>query len=243
MYVISDESDDAYNNADWKCPNETAYILHRFCVSPVFQNKGLGKQILLKIENQISDMGYRSVRLDVFRENPYAQRLYRHNGYEVIYMKRIIVYYSLSGNTEEVVNAIAKRLGCEILRIDTVKEMPKSFVARILVGGGQVAMNKIPEIKPIDVDFSTYDEIFIGTPIWNSKGVPAINAFLSDDDICQKVTGLIITSGGGDIEKCVKALEERIPNVKYQVSLLDRKHKDHGLNDDKIEKFIETINV
>lgn len=157
-------------------------------------------------------------------------------------MKRIIVYYSLSGNTEEVVKTIAERLGCETLRIDTVKAMPKSFVARILVGGGQVAMNKIPEIKPIDIDFSLYDEIFIGTPIWNSKGVPAINAFLSDDDICRKVTGLIITSGGGDVEKCVKALEEKLPNVKYQVSLLDRKHKDYGLNDKKITTFIEDIN-
>ncbi|MDO4967104.1 MAG: flavodoxin [Lachnospiraceae bacterium] len=157
-------------------------------------------------------------------------------------MKRIIVYYSLSGNTEEVVKTIAERLGCETLRIDTVKAMPKSFAARILVGGGQVVMNKIPEIKPIDIDFSLYDEIFIGTPIWNSKGVPAINAFLSDDDICRKVTGLIITSGGGDVEKCVKALEEKLPNVKYQVSLLDRKHKDYGLNDKKITTFIEDIN-
>mgnify|MGYP003301705015 CR=1 FL=1 len=156
-------------------------------------------------------------------------------------MKRIIVYYSLSGNTEESVKTIAEKIDCETLKIDTVKAMPKSFVARILVGGGQVAMNMIPELKPIDKDLSIYDEIFIGTPIWNSKGVPAINAFLSDDDICQKVTGLIITSGGGDIEKCVKALEKKIPNVKYQVSLLDRKHKDYELNAGKIEKFIEDI--
>lgn len=154
-------------------------------------------------------------------------------------MKRIIVYYSLSGNTEEVVKLIAKQLDCEILKIDTVKAMPKSFAARILVGGGQVAMNKIPEIKPIDIDLNVYDEIFIGTPIWNSKGVPAINAFLKDETVCRKVTGLIITSGGGDIAKCVAALESKIPNVKYQVSLLDRKHKDYGLNGEKIRKFVE----
>jgi len=111
-------------------------------------------------------------------------------------MKRIIVYYSLSGNTEEAVKAIAEKLNYETLRIDTVKAMPKSFFARIIVGGGQVDMNKIPEIKPIDTDLSKYDEIFIGTPIWNGMGVPAINAFLEDEKIRQKVTGLIITSGG-----------------------------------------------
>lgn len=156
-------------------------------------------------------------------------------------MKRIIVYYSLSGNTEEAVNLIAEKLGCETLKIDTVKAMPKSFAARILVGGGQVAMKKIPEIKPIDKDLSVYDEIFIATPIWNSQGVPAINAFLMDEGICRKVTGLIITSGGGDIDKCVRVLEEKVPNVKYKVSLLDRKHKDYGLNCEKINEFVEKI--
>lgn len=157
-------------------------------------------------------------------------------------MKRIIVYYSLSGNTEEVVKIIAEQLSCDVLKIDTVKAMPKSFVARILVGGGQVAMNKVPEIKPIDKDLNEYDEIFIGTPIWNSKGVPAINAFLKDEEACKKVTGLIITSAGGNIEKCVNALESKIPNVKYKVSLLDRNNKDHGLNDDKIKEFVKTVN-
>lgn len=156
-------------------------------------------------------------------------------------MKRLIVYYSLSGNTEEAVKIIADKLGCDIVKVDTVKAMPKSFAARILVGGGQVAMNKIPEIKPVDADISAYDEIFIGTPIWNSKGVPAINAFLKDASACAKVTGLIITSGGGNIDKCVKALEDKIPNVKYKVSLLDKKHKDYGLNGEKISKFIEEV--
>lgn len=83
IYVISDESDEAYKSANWKYEDETSYILHRFCVSRDFQNMGYGKKILLNIENQIRDMGYKSIRLDVFTNNPYAQKLYRHNGYEV----------------------------------------------------------------------------------------------------------------------------------------------------------------
>ena len=156
-------------------------------------------------------------------------------------MKRIIVYYSLSGNTEEVVQNIAEKLHCETVKIDTVKKMPKTFVARILVGGGQVAMNKMPEIEAIDKDLNFYDEIFIATPIWNKKGVPAINTFLKNEEYCKKVTGLIITSGGGEIEDCVKALEEKIPNIKYKVSLLDRKHKDYPLNEEKIKEFVDRI--
>lgn len=82
IYVINNESDDEYITADWHCSDETACILHRFCVSPKFQGRGIGRQLLLEIESQVRKMGYESIRLDTFTENPYAQRLYRHNGYE-----------------------------------------------------------------------------------------------------------------------------------------------------------------
>lgn len=153
-------------------------------------------------------------------------------------MKRIILYYSLSGNTERAVKAIAQRLDCDTLKIDTVKPMPKAFAARILVGGGQVMMNVVPKLQPIDVDFNAYDEVFLGTPVWNGKGVPAINALLKDEQLCRKVTGLIITSGSGNIDKCVKALLGRLPNVKHRVSLLDSKQKDCRLNAGKIDEFV-----
>ena len=63
-------------------------------------------------------------------------------------MKRLVVYYSLTGNTEEAAEKIAKALNADLLKLETVKDMPKSFAARMLVGGGQVAFNRIPELKP-----------------------------------------------------------------------------------------------
>lgn len=82
LYVISSECDDQYQNGQWKYDEKNSYILHRFCVSPLFQNQGIGKTVLLHVETQIKEMGYQSVRLDTFTENPFAQRLYLHNGYE-----------------------------------------------------------------------------------------------------------------------------------------------------------------
>ena len=82
FYVISKEYDEQYNNANWKYDEASAYILHRFCVSPKVQNRGIGKAVLQHVENQIREMGYESVRLDAFTKNPFAQKLYRHNGYE-----------------------------------------------------------------------------------------------------------------------------------------------------------------
>lgn len=81
IYVISREYDSEYIKGKWECSSETACVIHRLCVSPAVQNKGVGKEILIHIENQLMDKGFESVRLDVFSENPYAIRLYENNGY------------------------------------------------------------------------------------------------------------------------------------------------------------------
>lgn len=83
IYVISDFADSAYKDASWMYEENKAYILHRFCVDPAYQNQGIGTKVLKHIENQVAQMGYESIRLDVFTMNPYAQKLYRKNGYEV----------------------------------------------------------------------------------------------------------------------------------------------------------------
>ena len=157
-------------------------------------------------------------------------------------MKFLVVYYSLSGNTEAAAKKIAENLGADLLKLDTEKAMPKSFAARILVGGGQVMMNHIPKLKPLEKDPAGYDEIILGSPIWNSKGVPAIDAFLQDEKAAAKVTSLFFLSGGGDTKKGLEAITKKLPNMKNSVSLLDKKHQDSKDNDAKIQKFVEIVN-
>ncbi len=82
IYVISGEFDEQYRNGQWKYEEHSAFVLHRFCVSPFFQNQGIGRTVLKHIEEQVKAMGYNSIRLDTFTENPFAQKLYLHNGYE-----------------------------------------------------------------------------------------------------------------------------------------------------------------
>ena len=156
-------------------------------------------------------------------------------------MKRLVVYYSLSGNTEEAAQKIAARLGADLLKLETVKSMPKSFAAQLLVGGGQVMMHHIPKLQPLAGDVNDYDEIILGSPIWNSKGVPAVNAFLQDKAAAAKVTSLFFLSGGGEIEKGLAAITKQLPNLKHTASLLDKKHEDSKDNDAKLERFVAEV--
>ena len=156
-------------------------------------------------------------------------------------MKRLVVYYSLSGNTEEAARKLAEKFSADLLKLETVKPMPKSFAAQILVGGGQVMFHHVPELKPLEKDISAYDELILGSPIWNSRGVPAVNAFLQDEAAAAKVTALFFLSGGGEVQKGLEAITKLLPNLKHTVSLLDRRHKDSGTNDAKIEQFAAAI--
>lgn len=79
VYVISEECDEEYKNGKWEY--EKPCIIHRLCVSPDFQHRGIGNAVLAGIEAQLLEMGYKSVRLDVFTQNPFALRLYQKNGY------------------------------------------------------------------------------------------------------------------------------------------------------------------
>lgn len=41
IYVINQEYDNEYNKYEWNNPDETACIIHRLCMAPSFQNKGI----------------------------------------------------------------------------------------------------------------------------------------------------------------------------------------------------------
>lgn len=81
IYVLNQESADEYASGNWQRPAEPYFVIHRLCVSPAFQNRGVGRQTLLQIEKNLKDSGIYAIRLDVFTQNPFALRLYEGLGY------------------------------------------------------------------------------------------------------------------------------------------------------------------
>ena len=83
-FVLSEEYDEEYKNGKWQWPESKFCIIHRLCVSPDFQNRGIAKETLKYIEELCKSQGYDSIRLDCFTENPYSRRLYDKAGYSVV---------------------------------------------------------------------------------------------------------------------------------------------------------------
>lgn len=82
-YVVNQESDEQYENGTWKYTGEKYRVLHRLCVNPAFQNQGIAKKVVSRMEEEQKKQGIKSIRLDVFMENPYAVKLYKSLGYKI----------------------------------------------------------------------------------------------------------------------------------------------------------------
>ena len=84
IYVVNNDCDEQYQNGKWQYPESEFRVIHRLCVSPEFQHRGIAKRTLSHIEDDLRGRGVCSVRLDVFSQNPYALKLYQNAGYNEV---------------------------------------------------------------------------------------------------------------------------------------------------------------
>ena len=115
-------------------------------------------------------------------------------------MKKLFVYYSLSGNGD-VVSEEFKKKGYEIRKVITKKKYPKSMFFRILVGGYKASFNKKDRLLGFDDDINDYKKIVIGSPIWNDRLSAPINSVISLLDLDDKDVSFVLYSASGNGEK------------------------------------------
>lgn len=94
-------------------------------------------------------------------------------------MKKLFIYYSLSGNGDVVADYLKDKKH-DIRKVIMKDKMPKSYILQILKGGFLAGINYKAKLINFDNNIDSYDEIIIGSPIWNGRLVPAINTVLDD---------------------------------------------------------------
>ncbi len=83
-FTLNQECDEEYKNGNWKYKGSEFYVIHRLCVNPDFQNKGIGTKVCLEIEKIAAAKGIKSLKLDCFTKNPYSQKMYKNLGYSEV---------------------------------------------------------------------------------------------------------------------------------------------------------------
>lgn len=111
-------------------------------------------------------------------------------------MKTLIIYYSYGGNTKMIAEEIQKNIGGDLAEIKTAQPYTGSYNEVVDLGQQQVESGFEPEIIFPDTDFSQYDKIIIGTPVWWYTYAPAVKSFLSQTDFKGKDVFTFATNGG-----------------------------------------------
>jgi flavodoxin len=124
-------------------------------------------------------------------------------------MKSLVVYYSLTGKTKLVAQAIAEALSATLVEI-TETEPRKLGPLIYLVGGFGAMTNRRSRITPLDVDLRHHERIFVGSPIWASRPVPAVNSFIYQTDFEGMNVIPFFSMGGDSSERALANITEKI---------------------------------
>ena len=141
--------------------------------------------------------------------------------------KKLVAYFSASGNTKEAAETIAKAAGADICEITPKVRYTKADLnwmdkkSRSSVESNNKSFRS--EIIKNDIDMGQYDEVIIGFPIWWYVAPTIVNTFLEAYDFAGKKIVLFATSGGSGFGNTVKELQPSAPDaIITEGSLLNR---------------------
>lgn len=78
---LDGNQDPQYKKIHWHFTAVRPLVIHRLCVHPQFQGRGLGKKICLFAEEFARQHGYDGIRLDAYSLNEASNLLYLNLGY------------------------------------------------------------------------------------------------------------------------------------------------------------------
>ena len=144
--------------------------------------------------------------------------------------KKLVAYFSASGNTKEAAETIAKAAGADICEITPKVRYTKADLnwmdkkSRSSVESNNKSFRS--EIIKNDIDMGQYDEVIIGFPIWWYVAPTIVNTFLEKYDLSGKKIVLFATSGGSGFGNTVSELQPSAPNAQIvEGKLLNRMSK------------------
>lgn len=148
-------------------------------------------------------------------------------------MKALVTYYSFSGNTDKVARIFADVLkekgGSSVLQRLVPVQETRAFLSQCR----EAATGKRAELQAgINTDVSSYDIVFIGSPVWAFKPTPAVNTFLdkSNGFHGKKVVVLLTSGSGVGVKGCFAhirhILQSKGASDIIEINIPDRTQKD-----------------
>jgi flavodoxin len=156
--------------------------------------------------------------------------------------KKLIVYYSLTGNTQFIAETLRDSIEADILEVKPINELNADSGTRFMWGGYQSTMKKKPKLMDFDINPLEYDLIILGTPVWAWNISPPMRSFLSKFDLTDKKVALWMCHAGDGVKAMIRFKEVlKSANIIDSISFQQPLQNDSDTNKEKAIAWIKSV--
>lgn len=158
--------------------------------------------------------------------------------------KTLIVYYSATGNTEEVANDIAQATGGDLFELEPVDAYTGEDLnwtddnSRVVQEHNNEALRNVELVANTVDNWSDYDMVFIGYPIWWGIAAWPVNNFISANDFTGKTVIPFCTSASSGIGDSGELLAEAAGTGNW----LEGQRFRSGASASDVQAWVESLN-
>lgn len=146
--------------------------------------------------------------------------------------KPLVVYFSHSGHTRKIAQDIHKKVGGDLIEIETENAYPDDYQTLVDLAKKEQRENARPKIKTRIPNLNEYGIVFLGYPNWWSGMPMPVYTFIEENKLDGKTIAPFSTHGGGGLGHSVNDLKKEVPHSKILKPLsvpgnaVDRAEKD-----------------
>ena len=167
--------------------------------------------------------------------------------------KTLIVYYSYTGNCQQIVESLTAQVEADVMRIEPADKTQKYEANNYAIGTQLLNAIKAapndaasyPAIDPVSItDLSPYQNIIIVTPLWWSQMAAIMQTYLFNysAQMAGKRVAMIVSSHSSGISGVVTDAKRLVPDCIWMGDALWINNSNHGNRASLIQDWLPTLN-
>lgn len=157
----------------------------------------------------------------------------------------LVVYYSATGNTEEVANMIADTTGGDIFELEPTEPYTDADLdwtddnSRVSQEYADESLRDVELISTTVENWDSYDTVFIGYPIWWGIAAWPVNSFVENNDFTGKTVIPFCTSASSGLGESGDLLAEMAGTGDWQEGERFRS----GADEADVQEWVEGLGL